>query len=63
MNRSTVEIYERAAREYEARREPRRRDDAIAFGRDVPAGAIREGGYSDELPEPVDAFLSGWSND
>ncbi|HEX8280675.1 MAG TPA: histone deacetylase [Chthoniobacterales bacterium] len=26
------------------------------------AGAILEGGYSDELPELVDAFLSGWAN-
>lgn len=29
----------------------------------VPAGAILEGGYSDELPELIDAFLSGWSNE
>lgn len=28
----------------------------------VPAGAILEGGYSDDLPELIDAFLSGWSD-
>lgn len=27
----------------------------------VPAGAILEGGYSEELPKLIDAFLSGWS--
>jgi len=27
---------------------------------DIPAGAILEGGYSDDLPELIDAFLSGW---
>ncbi len=27
----------------------------------VPAGAILEGGYSDELPELIDAFLSAWN--
>lgn len=27
----------------------------------VPAGAILEGGYSDDLPELIDAFLSSWS--
>ncbi|HEY4284733.1 MAG TPA: histone deacetylase [Chthoniobacterales bacterium] len=26
----------------------------------VPAAAILEGGYSDELPELIDAFLTGW---
>ncbi len=26
----------------------------------IPAGAILEGGYSDELPELIDAFLSAW---
>ena len=26
----------------------------------VPAGAILEGGYSDELPELIDAFLTAW---
>ena len=28
---------------------------------DVPAAAILEGGYSDDLPELVDAFLTAWS--
>ena len=41
------------------------REDFATFGawlRDtnIPAGAILEGGYSDELPELIDAFLSGW---
>ena len=27
---------------------------------DVPAGAILEGGYSDDLPELIDAFLTTW---
>ncbi len=27
----------------------------------INAGAILEGGYSDELPELIDAFLSNWS--
>jgi len=27
----------------------------------APAGAILEGGYSDELPELIDAFLSNWA--
>ncbi len=26
----------------------------------VPAAAILEGGYSDELPELIDAFLTAW---
>jgi acetoin utilization deacetylase AcuC-like enzyme len=26
----------------------------------IPSGAILEGGYSDELPELIDSFLSGW---
>lgn len=29
----------------------------------VPAGAILEGGYSDELPELIDAFLTAWDDD
>ena len=28
----------------------------------IPAGAILEGGYSEELPQLIDAFLVGWSN-
>ena len=40
-------------------------EDFAAFGKwlretNIPAGAILEGGYSDELPELVDAFLNGW---
>lgn len=39
--------------------------DFAAFGEwlretNIPAGAILEGGYSDDLPELIDAFLSGW---
>ena len=29
----------------------------------VPAGAILEGGYSDELPALIDAFLAAWTTD
>jgi acetoin utilization deacetylase AcuC-like enzyme len=40
-------------------------EDFATFGgwlgeTNIPAGAILEGGYSDELPELVDAFLSKW---
>ena len=28
----------------------------------IPAGAILEGGYSDDLPQLIDAFLSAWDN-
>jgi acetoin utilization deacetylase AcuC-like enzyme len=40
-------------------------DDFATFGgwlheTNIPAGAILEGGYSDELPELIDAFLSSW---
>jgi acetoin utilization deacetylase AcuC-like enzyme len=42
-------------------------DDFATFGGwlrelDIPIGAILEGGYSDELPELVDAFLSAWDS-
>ncbi len=42
------------------------REDFATFGKwlskiDIPAGAILEGGYSDELPELIDAFLTAWS--
>ncbi len=42
-------------------------EDFAAFGKwlrniDVPAAAILEGGYSDDLPELVDAFLSAWDD-
>ena len=40
-------------------------EDFATFGEwlheiDIPAGAILEGGYSDELPELIDAFLTAW---
>ncbi len=43
------------------------RDDFETFGKwlrecGVPAGAILEGGYSDDLPDLIDAFLEGWEN-
>jgi hypothetical protein len=28
---------------------------------DRPAAAILEGGYSDDLPQLIDAFLSAWA--
>lgn len=42
------------------------REDFALFGKwlretGVPAGAILEGGYSDELPSLIDAFLTAWS--
>jgi acetoin utilization deacetylase AcuC-like enzyme len=41
------------------------REDFATFGEwlrklDVPIAAILEGGYSDELPELIDAFLTAW---
>ena len=41
------------------------REDFARFGDwlhkiDIPVGAILEGGYSDDLPELIDAFLSAW---
>ena len=30
---------------------------------DIPVGAILEGGYSDDLPELIDAFLTSWAGD
>jgi acetoin utilization deacetylase AcuC-like enzyme len=41
-------------------------EDFAFFGRwlrecALPTGAILEGGYSDELPQLIDAFLSAWS--
>jgi acetoin utilization deacetylase AcuC-like enzyme len=43
------------------------RDDFATFGEwlrkiDIPTAAILEGGYSDDLPELIDAFLSAWDN-
>jgi acetoin utilization deacetylase AcuC-like enzyme len=42
------------------------REDFALFGRwlresALPAGAILEGGYSDELPQLIDAFLVAWT--
>jgi acetoin utilization deacetylase AcuC-like enzyme len=42
-------------------------EDFATFGKwlaeiDVPAAAILEGGYSDDLPELIDAFLTTWAN-
>jgi acetoin utilization deacetylase AcuC-like enzyme len=41
-------------------------EDFATFGQwvrelQVPSGAILEGGYSDQLPELIDVFLSAWS--
>ena len=30
---------------------------------DIPVGAILEGGYSDDLPKLIDAFLTSWASD
>ena len=42
-------------------------EDFALFGQwlcetEIPAGAILEGGYSDELPQLMDAFLSAWES-
>jgi acetoin utilization deacetylase AcuC-like enzyme len=42
------------------------REDFASLGQwlreiDVPVGAILEGGYSDDLPELIDAFLTSWA--
>ncbi|MDQ6626459.1 MAG: histone deacetylase [Verrucomicrobiota bacterium] len=42
-------------------------EDFVTCGRwlrecGVPSGAILEGGYSDQLPELIDSFLSAWSD-
>ena len=41
-------------------------EDFATFGTwlrkiDIPVAAILEGGYSDDLPELIDAFLTSWS--
>jgi acetoin utilization deacetylase AcuC-like enzyme len=41
-------------------------EDFATFGRwlgetNIPAGAILEGGYSDDLPRLIDAFLTAWT--
>jgi acetoin utilization deacetylase AcuC-like enzyme len=43
------------------------RDDFATFGRwlreiDVPTAAVLEGGYSDELPQLINVFLSAWES-
>ena len=40
-------------------------EDFATFGKwlretNIPSGAILEGGYSDELPELIDVFLTAW---
>jgi acetoin utilization deacetylase AcuC-like enzyme len=42
-------------------------EDFATFGQwlrqiDIPAAAILEGGYSDDLPELIDAFLTSWDS-
>jgi acetoin utilization deacetylase AcuC-like enzyme len=42
-------------------------EDFFTFGKwlresGIPSGAILEGGYSDNLPELIDSFLSAWSS-
>lgn len=44
------------------------REDFATFGEwlrniDIPVAAILEGGYSDELPDLIDAFLTSWSGE
>ena len=41
-------------------------NDFAEFGQwldkiDVPVAVVLEGGYSDDLPELIDAFLTGWN--
>jgi acetoin utilization deacetylase AcuC-like enzyme len=43
-------------------------EDFATFGQwlreiDIPVGAILEGGYSDDLPELIDAFLTSWAGE
>ena len=43
-------------------------EDFATFGTwmrelDIPTAAILEGGYSDDLPELIDAFLTGWAGE
>jgi len=42
-------------------------EDFSTFGEwlrklDIPVATILEGGYSDELPELIDAFLTAWAS-
>jgi double-stranded uracil-DNA glycosylase len=56
---ATIEVYERVAGEYTARRRPRRKHDAIAFGAGIAAGEWRadlgsgSGRYTPYLGTPV----------
>ena len=62
MDRPTVAVYERVAAEYRARRAPRLRDEAQAFGARVPEGVWRAdlgsgtGRYTPFLGAPVVAI-------
>jgi acetoin utilization deacetylase AcuC-like enzyme len=43
-------------------------EDYVTFGKwlhkiDIPVAAILEGGYSDDLPELIDSFLSNWTSE
>ena len=43
-------------------------EDFATFGKwlteiDIPAAVLLEGGYSDDLPELIDAFLTAWADD
>jgi TDG/mug DNA glycosylase family protein len=59
LDRATVEVYERVAGAYAARRRARRKDEASAFGTRVPAGVWRadlgcgNGRYTPYLGSPV----------
>ena len=44
------------------------REDFVSFGEwlhkiDIPVAALLEGGYSDDLPELINAFLTSWAGD
>jgi acetoin utilization deacetylase AcuC-like enzyme len=44
------------------------REDFATFGKwlrktDIPVGAVLEGGYSEDLPELVDGFLTSWAGE
>ena len=62
MDRATVEVYETRAAEYDRAREPRRRREAVAFGRRVRRSAVRldvgsgAGRYTAALGRPVVAL-------
>ena len=62
MDQATVRIYEERGADWASRRRPVRRDDAVAFGRLVPAGTMRAdlgcgaGRYTAELGRPVVAL-------